>query len=166
MYASSLFQEQFISNHITFFIQPGTPPEVLWITADPSVPIAGEELRLNCRINNFSPNVIRVNWFQDGEKLRTDICHSVSVVGTNGLYSMWSLLRVTPMQGAEKTVFTCRVEHGALREHIERSYTLQMPGEPFIHSFCKLIRSLDKQRDWKKRPEGGPKGALRKGLVK
>ncbi|KAL8179446.1 UNVERIFIED_CONTAM: hypothetical protein K2H54_066550 [Gekko kuhli] len=104
----------------------GTPPEVLWITADPSVPVAGEELRLNCRISNFSPNVIKVNWFQDGEPLHTEICHSVSVVGTNGLYSMWSLLRVTPRQGAGKTVFTCRVEHGALREHVERSYTLQM----------------------------------------
>lgn len=110
--------------------------------------------------------MIRVSWFQDGEPVHTEICNSVSVVGTNGLYSMWSLLRVTPTQGAEKTVFTCRVEHGALREHVERSYTLQMPGELFIHSFCKLIRSLDKQCDWKHRPEGGPKGAWRKGLVK
>nr|XP_034957818.1 tyrosine-protein phosphatase non-receptor type substrate 1-like [Zootoca vivipara] len=106
----------------------GTPPEVLWITPDPPVPVAGEELRLSCRINNFSPSVIRVNWFQDWKPLHVGICHSVSVVGANGLHSMWSLLRVTPAQGAGKTVFTCKVEHDALSGCVERAYILQMPG--------------------------------------
>ncbi|XP_062834975.1 immunoglobulin gamma-1 heavy chain-like [Anolis carolinensis] len=105
----------------------GTPPEVLWITPDPLSPVPGEELRLNCRINNFSPNLISVNWFRDGELLHERICHSVAVIGTNGLFSMWSLLRVTPEHGAKKTVYKCRVEHGALKECIERLYTLQLP---------------------------------------
>ncbi|KAH0619127.1 hypothetical protein JD844_018817 [Phrynosoma platyrhinos] len=106
----------------------GTPPEVLWITADPSIPVPEEELRLNCRINNFSPNLISVNWFKDEELIHERICHSAAVVGTNGLLSMWSLLRVIPKQRAEKSVYKCRVEHGALKECIERSYILQLPS--------------------------------------
>nr|XP_020635089.1 tyrosine-protein phosphatase non-receptor type substrate 1-like [Pogona vitticeps] len=108
----------------------GIPPEVLWITADPVVPVAGEELRLNCRINNFSPNLINVNWFHNGSPLHTGVCHSVSIIGANGLFSMWSLLRVIPRHGAGKAVFTCRVEHGALKEYVERSYTLPMLASP------------------------------------
>ncbi|KAJ7332003.1 hypothetical protein JRQ81_014183 [Phrynocephalus forsythii] len=108
----------------------GVPPEVLWITADPAVPVAGEELKLNCRINNFSPNLIRVNWFHDGSPLHVGMSHSVSVVGSNGLFSMWSLLRVIPRPGVGKTVFTCRVEHGALKDCVERSYILPMLASP------------------------------------
>ncbi|XP_074974887.1 tyrosine-protein phosphatase non-receptor type substrate 1 isoform X2 [Caretta caretta] len=105
----------------------GTPPEVLWITTDPSVPVLGEELRLNCRINNFSPNVITVNWFRDGHLLQAGVCHSVSIMGANGLHSIWSVLRVTPGREEEGAVFTCQVTHAALRDSVERSYTLQLP---------------------------------------
>ncbi|XP_069506250.1 signal-regulatory protein beta-1-like [Ambystoma mexicanum] len=104
----------------------GTPPEVLWITADPDPPQLGKELRLSCRINNYSPENISVKWLRNEQILHHGTCNSSSAVSANGLHSMWSVLKCLPDRDDHLSMFVCKVEHVASKTCEERSYTLQL----------------------------------------
>ncbi|KAM4030692.1 uncharacterized protein ACNLHF_018348 isoform 2-T2 [Anomaloglossus baeobatrachus] len=107
----------------------GTPPEVQFISADPVAPIIGKELLLSCRINNFFPRDIMVDWSKDGVKLEAGVCHSLCVTTTSGVHSMWSFLTITPAAEDDGAVFTCSVQHTALKHPEERTYTLSVPAQ-------------------------------------
>ncbi|KAM4031894.1 LOW QUALITY PROTEIN: tyrosine-protein phosphatase non-receptor type substrate 1-like [Anomaloglossus baeobatrachus] len=107
----------------------GTPPEVQFISADPVTPIIGKELLLSCRINNFFPRDIMVDWSKDGVRLEAGVCHSLCVTTTSGVHSMWSFLTITPAAEDDGAVFTCSVQHTALKHPEERTYTLSVPAQ-------------------------------------
>ncbi|XP_040291730.1 CD276 antigen-like [Bufo bufo] len=107
----------------------GTPPEVQFITAEPVTPVIGQEMVLSCSISNFFPRDITVDWSKDGVRLDTDVCHSLHITTTNGVHSMWSFLKYTPAAEDDRSVFTCSVQHAALKNHEERTYTLNIPTE-------------------------------------
>ncbi|KAG9474693.1 hypothetical protein GDO78_004807, partial [Eleutherodactylus coqui] len=110
----------------------GTPPEVQFITADPVTPVIGQEMLLSCRISNFFPREIAVDWSKDGVRLDTGICRSLCVTNTNGVHSMWSSFKFTPAAEDDGSIFTCSVQHAALKNREERTYTLSVAAEkPF-----------------------------------
>lgn len=88
--------------------------------------------------------MIDVNWFRDGQPLQEGVCHSVSVMGANGLHSIWSVLRVMPRREDEGSMFTCRVTHAALRDSVERSYTLQLPSKSC--TLCVFVNTVPGQQ--------------------
>ncbi|CAJ0930913.1 unnamed protein product [Ranitomeya imitator] len=107
----------------------GTPPGVQFISADPVTPTIGQELLLSCSISNFFPRDIVVDWSKDGIKLDAGACEFLCVTNTSGVHSMWSFLRFTPAAEDDGCVFTCSVQHTALRHREERTYTLSLPAE-------------------------------------
>ncbi|KAE8576367.1 hypothetical protein XENTR_v10004152 [Xenopus tropicalis] len=107
----------------------GTPPEVQWIIAEPQSPTQGEEARLRCKISNFSPPDVTVNWFRNGVQLGTGVCNSLCVASARGLHSMWSLLRFPCKAEDHGSTFMCQVHHIALKNCEERSYTLSLSGK-------------------------------------
>ncbi|KAM8945802.1 uncharacterized protein RCH25_049140 [Pelodytes ibericus] len=104
----------------------GTPPEVQWITADPPDATVGENLLLRCEISNFSPIDITVDWFKNKTLLHSGVSNSPCISSEKGTHSMWSFLIITPQTEDDKSVFTCRVQHVALKNYEERSYTLNL----------------------------------------
>ncbi|XP_069809669.1 signal-regulatory protein beta-1-like [Dendropsophus ebraccatus] len=111
----------------------GTPPEVQFITADPVTPVIGQETLLSCRIGNFLPKDIVVDWFKDGVRLHESACRALCVTNNKGVNSMWSFLKFTPSPKDDGSVFTCSVQHAALRNREERTYTLSLlPDETLV----------------------------------
>ncbi|XP_063819202.1 tyrosine-protein phosphatase non-receptor type substrate 1-like [Pseudophryne corroboree] len=115
----------------------GTPPEVQFISADPPIPTKGESMRLSCMINNFFPAEIRVIWFKNGIRLEAGIYDSQCVTSNIGLHSMCSILKFSPQNEDDESVFTCTVQHIALKYGEERFYTLRLPW------ITDLITSVD-----------------------
>ncbi|XP_041435066.1 uncharacterized protein LOC121399175 [Xenopus laevis] len=107
----------------------GTPPEVQWIIAEPQNPTEGEEVMLRCKISNFSPPQVTVNWFRNGVQLGTGVCNSLCVASARGLHSMWSMLRFPCQAQDHGSIFMCQVNHTALKNCEERSYTLSLSGK-------------------------------------
>ncbi|XP_075071400.1 uncharacterized protein LOC142160397 [Mixophyes fleayi] len=116
----------------------GTPPEVQFISADPPTPHIGEEMCLSCKISNFCPMDIKVNWFKNGIQLEAGVYNSVCVTSNSGVQSMCSILKFTPRNEDNGSVFTCNVQHIALKNCEERSYTLKIPLITSIHLADKI----------------------------
>ncbi|KAG8567475.1 hypothetical protein GDO81_013645 [Engystomops pustulosus] len=110
----------------------GTPPEVQFIVANPVKPIIGQEMLLSCKISSFFPRDISADWYKDDVKLDTGVCHSLCVTNTNGVHLMLSFLKFTPAAEDDGSVFKCMVQHAALRNLEERTYTLTITAESHI----------------------------------
>ncbi|KAK1142228.1 hypothetical protein AOXY_G36954 [Acipenser oxyrinchus oxyrinchus] len=104
----------------------GMPPEVLWITSDPAQPEVGKECTLNCHMNNFCPDTITVKWLKNNLPLDNGVSSSPSILDTNGRYSLYSFLKLTPKREDQGSVIKCIVEHSALTSCEERSYRLHL----------------------------------------
>ncbi|KAM9296545.1 uncharacterized protein PAF06_017446 [Gastrophryne carolinensis] len=112
----------------------GKPPEVQFISVEPPYPSAGVETRLSCMIRNFSPMPAEACWFRDGVQQEVGVSNSVCLQSSRELYSMCSILRLTPHTEDHGSTFTCRVQHAALKKYQERSYTLGLCDCPNLSS--------------------------------
>ncbi|XP_018427586.1 PREDICTED: tyrosine-protein phosphatase non-receptor type substrate 1-like [Nanorana parkeri] len=106
----------------------GMPPEVQYISADPPDPGVGAETRLSCMIQNFFPMDIEVVWLRNGVQQDFGVFNSPCVQSSRGLYSMCAMLKFIAQAGDHESVFTCRVQHVALKSCQERTYTLTLSG--------------------------------------
>ncbi|CAN2389843.1 CD47 immunoglobulin-like domain, partial [Pristimantis euphronides] len=106
----------------------GTPPEVQFIAAEPATAAAGQEVLFSCMISNFSPRDITVDWLKDGVRLEAGVQRTLCVTTSSGSHSMWSHLRFTPAAEDDGSIFTCSVQHVALKNREERTYTLSVPA--------------------------------------
>ncbi|KAI4873426.1 hypothetical protein NFI96_019854 [Prochilodus magdalenae] len=102
----------------------GRPPKVAFIKCDPPQPTLGTECTLNLCVKDFCPDPVTVTWYQDGERVSDGAFSSPASLNVNGLYSMWTFLKLTPSQQDLSSVFKCVVEHSALTEQEERQFTL------------------------------------------
>lgn len=106
----------------------GMPPEVQYISADPPDPGVGMETRLSCMLQNFFPMDIEVIWFKNGVQQDLGVYNSPCVQSSRGLYLMCTMLKLIAQAGDHESVFTCRVQHVALKSCQERTYTLTLTG--------------------------------------
>ncbi|KAK2821015.1 hypothetical protein Q5P01_023974 [Channa striata] len=102
----------------------GSPPSVMFIECEPLCPLLNEECSLYLCITDFCPEDVSVIWTKDGEKLLSGIFNTPPSLNMNGLYSMFSFLKLTPNLDDQGSEFTCRVVHSAQKEPEERHFTL------------------------------------------
>uniref|UniRef100_A0A8C6UM75 Ig-like domain-containing protein n=1 Tax=Neogobius melanostomus TaxID=47308 RepID=A0A8C6UM75_9GOBI len=88
-------------------------PTFLQISSIPQIPKVQRLLVLCCRVENFYPSEIYLEWSRnDGEPV-----HSATHYGPfsdhSHLYSMWSKIQLTMAAEDESAVYTCRVYHSS-----------------------------------------------------
>ncbi|XP_038550689.1 uncharacterized protein LOC119884331 isoform X1 [Micropterus salmoides] len=104
----------------------GTPPNVMFINCEPRCPLLNEELTLHLCIKDFCPEDVSVTWTKDGETIHSGVFNTPPSLNINGLYSIFSFLKLTPNNDDRGSKLRCRVVHSAQREPEERLFTLQL----------------------------------------
>lgn len=102
----------------------GTPPNVMFIDCEPLCPLLNEECTLHLCIKDFCPKDVSVTWTKDGEEVSSGVFNTPPSLNINGLYSMFSFLKLTPNKDDQGSKLRCQVVHGAQREPEERLFTL------------------------------------------
>ncbi|TKS71178.1 Natural cytotoxicity triggering receptor 3 ligand 1 B7 -like protein 6 [Collichthys lucidus] len=102
----------------------GTPPNVMFIDCEPLCPLLNEACTLHLCIKDFCPEDVSVTWTKDGEKIFSGVFNTPPSLNINGLYSMFSFLKLTPDNDNQGSEFMCTVVHSAQKEPEERLYTL------------------------------------------
>ncbi|XP_029908277.1 signal-regulatory protein beta-1-like [Myripristis murdjan] len=88
-------------------------PSFLQISSIPQIPKAERLLVLCCRVENFYPADVHLEWSRnDGEQVRT-ITHFGPFSDHRGLYSVWSKIQLVMAREDERAVYTCRVYHSS-----------------------------------------------------
>ncbi|XP_078105480.1 EKC/KEOPS complex subunit TP53RK isoform X1 [Sander vitreus] len=100
----------------------GTPPNVMFIDCEPLCPLLNEECTLHLCVKDFCPEDVSVTWTKDGEMV--SCFNTPPSLNINGLYSMFSFLKLTPNKDDQGSMFRCQVVHSAQREPEERLFTL------------------------------------------
>nr|XP_046195446.1 uncharacterized protein LOC124026663 isoform X1 [Oncorhynchus gorbuscha] len=105
----------------------GTPPSVMFIKCEPLLPLLDEECTLNLCVKDFCPEQVSVTWFKDGQTVpNSQFFNSPPSLNINGLYSMWSFLKLSHTSEDYGSEFRCRVVHSAQKEPEERVFTHQI----------------------------------------
>ncbi|KAF1392206.1 hypothetical protein PFLUV_G00050180 [Perca fluviatilis] len=100
----------------------GTPPNVMFIDCEPLCPLLNEECTLHLCVKDFCPEDVSVTWTKDGEMV--SCFNTPPSLNINGLYSMFSFLKLIPNKDDQGSKFRCQVVHSAQREPEERLFTL------------------------------------------
>lgn len=88
-------------------------PSFLQISSIPQIPKVERLLILCCRVENFYPQDINLEWSRnDGEEVRT-VTHFGPFSDHNHLYSVWSKIQLVMAREDERAVYTCRVYHSS-----------------------------------------------------
>uniref|UniRef100_A0AAV2M686 Ig-like domain-containing protein n=1 Tax=Knipowitschia caucasica TaxID=637954 RepID=A0AAV2M686_KNICA len=104
----------------------GTPPNVMFIDCESQSP---EENTLHLCIKDFCPKHITVTWTMDGEPVDgSSVFNTPPSLNINGLYSMYSFLKLSSKGEQRNCRFRCRVEHSAQIQPEERCYALTWPA--------------------------------------
>ncbi|XP_029990188.1 uncharacterized protein LOC115419512 [Sphaeramia orbicularis] len=86
-------------------------PSFLQITSIPQIPRVERLLVLCCRVENFYPQDVHLEWSRnDGEKVGK-VMHFGPFSDHSRHYSMWSKIQLTMAREDERAVYTCRVYH-------------------------------------------------------
>lgn len=104
--------------------ETGTAPNVMFINCEPLCPLLREECTLHLCIKDFCPEDVSVTWTKDEETVLSDVFNTPPSLNINGLYSMFSFLKLTPTKDDRGSKFRCRVVHSAQKEPEERFFTL------------------------------------------
>ncbi|XP_037345576.2 uncharacterized protein LOC119229395 [Pungitius pungitius] len=108
----------------------GSPPDVMFIDCEPLCPLPNKECTLHLCIRDFCPEGVSVTWTKDGETVSSGVFNTPPSLNINGLYSMFSFLKLTPREVDWGCEFRCRVVHSAQLEPEERLFTLPAPPPP------------------------------------
>lgn len=95
-----------------------------FINCDPLCPLLDEECTLRLCIKNFCPEDVSVTWTKDGRTLDSGVFNTPPSLNINGLYSMFTFLKVNPNEHDRSSEFRCCVVHSAQREPEERFFIL------------------------------------------
>lgn len=104
------------------FVQTGTPPDVMFINHEPQCPKVNEECTLHLHIKDFRPEEVLVTWTKDGDKVVSGVFNTPPSLNVNGLYSMFSFLKLNPTKNYQGCTFKCQVVHSAQKEPEERLF--------------------------------------------
>lgn len=97
-------------------VQVKVEPSLLQISSIPQIPKVEMQLVLCCRVENFYPSEVKLEWFRsDGEEVGT-IKHYGPFSAQNSLYSMWSKIELLMAREDESVCYTCRVYHTSFTE--------------------------------------------------
>lgn len=96
----------------------------MFIDCEPLCPLLNEACTLHLCIKDFCPEDVSVTWTKDGETICSGVFNTPPSLNINGLYSMFSFLKLTPDNDNQGSKFMCTVVHSAQKEPEERLYTL------------------------------------------
>ncbi len=118
---------------------PPVQPSFLQISSTPQIPEVGKSLVLCCRVENFYPDDVELEWSRnDGEQVQT-VTHFGPFSDQNQLYSMWSKIQLVMAREDERAVYTCRVYHSSFSDlgYKDVLYTISTQGSKV---FCNAFR--------------------------
>ncbi|CAI5689117.1 unnamed protein product [Oreochromis niloticus] len=100
----------------------GSPPDVMFIDHEPQCPKVNEECTLHLHIKDFCPEEVLVTWTKDGDRVVSGVFNTPPSLNVNGLYSMFSFLKLNPTKNDQGCTFKCQVVHSAQKEPEERIF--------------------------------------------
>uniref|UniRef100_A0A3P8TNU0 Ig-like domain-containing protein n=1 Tax=Amphiprion percula TaxID=161767 RepID=A0A3P8TNU0_AMPPE len=99
---------------ITPVVYTESTPSFLQISSIPQIPEVERLLVLCCRVENFYPQDVHLEWSRsDGEQVRTVTHFGPFPDHSSGLFSVWSKIQLLMAREDEKAVYTCRVYHSS-----------------------------------------------------
>ncbi|XP_078076921.1 uncharacterized protein LOC144498908 [Mustelus asterias] len=109
-------------------------PKVSEITCSPATPELGRELTLTCKISDFYPEDIQVEWLRNEVRINDDVKYGV-VKGTsqceNGLYNNISTVTMTPSSDDHQAEYRIEVCHSkSSTKPFKQCYQLFLKGSP------------------------------------
>lgn len=107
-------------------------PSFLQISSVPQIPRVQRLLVLCCRVENFYPSDIYLEWSRnDGEPV-LDATHYGPFSDHSHLHSVWSKIQLTMATEDESTVYTCRVYHSSFTApgYKDVHYRINTQGTP------------------------------------
>ncbi|XP_010784497.1 uncharacterized protein [Notothenia coriiceps] len=88
-------------------------PSFLQITSIPQIPKVERSLVLCCRLENFYPQEVDLEWSRnDGEPV-CGVTHFGPFSDHTQLYSLWSKIQLLMAREDERAVYSCRVYHSS-----------------------------------------------------
>uniref|UniRef100_A0A3Q0QRA0 Ig-like domain-containing protein n=1 Tax=Amphilophus citrinellus TaxID=61819 RepID=A0A3Q0QRA0_AMPCI len=97
------------------FSNPNLEPSFLKISSIPQIPKVERLLVLCCRVENFYPKDINLEWYRnDGEQVHI-VTHFGPFSDHSRLYSVWSKIELIMAREDERAVYTCRVYHSSFQ---------------------------------------------------
>ncbi|XP_023202237.1 H-2 class II histocompatibility antigen, E-S beta chain isoform X1 [Xiphophorus maculatus] len=79
---------------------------------------------LVCRVYDFYPKTIKVQWLRDGQEVTSDVTTTDEMEDGDWYYQVHSQLEYTPRSGER---ISCRVEHVSLKEPLITDWDPSMP---------------------------------------
>ncbi|CAK6966085.1 uncharacterized protein LOC125885525 [Scomber scombrus] len=124
-------------------------PSLLQISSIPQIPEVERLLVLCCRVENFYPQDIRLEWFRNDREPVRAITRFGPFSHHNRLNSMWSKLQLVMAREDERIVYTCRVYHSSFPDtgYKDSLYHINSQGVPPKVTFidCEPRRPLLKE---------------------
>ncbi|XP_055016560.1 signal-regulatory protein beta-1-like [Boleophthalmus pectinirostris] len=112
----------------------GAPPNVMFINCEPLCPVPNTECTLHLCIKDFCPKHITVTWTMDGEPVDSScVFNTPPSLNMDGLYAMYSFLKLSSTQAQFNHTYQCKVEHSAQTQPEERLFTLTYTPETPPH---------------------------------
>uniref|UniRef100_A0A3B4ZF66 Ig-like domain-containing protein n=1 Tax=Stegastes partitus TaxID=144197 RepID=A0A3B4ZF66_9TELE len=91
---------------------PPVEPSFLQISSIPQIPEVERLLVLCCRVENFYPQDVYLEWSRnDGEEVRMVTHFGPFSDRSSCLFSVWSKIHLVLAREDEKAVYSCRVYH-------------------------------------------------------
>ncbi|XP_054912303.1 RLA class II histocompatibility antigen, DP alpha-1 chain-like [Poeciliopsis prolifica] len=104
---------------------PLDPPSVLLFSAHHAV--LGEKNVLVCHVSGFCPAPVRVSWLKNGQDVTASSSLSVPLPSRTSSFTQISRLDSVLQLG---DVYSCSVDHPALRRPLTRTWELQVEAPP------------------------------------
>ncbi|XP_007885690.2 uncharacterized protein LOC103174895 isoform X2 [Callorhinchus milii] len=99
-------------------------PKLEQIQSVPKTPVAGESLKLSCRVNFFYPKTIRAEWFKDNEQNPLESEDSEPMLGNNALFYFTSNMTTVATRKDVDSKYVCKMYHESLTEPAEIHWVL------------------------------------------
>ncbi|KAG8430016.1 hypothetical protein GDO86_018636, partial [Hymenochirus boettgeri] len=112
------------------------PPK---LTVTNKVIVNGKESVLSSSISGFYPVDIDITWIKDGEIL-DEVTTLQLQRNVDGTYTVNSTVTITPTQEDKNRIFSCRVQHESLSDHLQEDFYLVYGVPPSVNILYKPFK--------------------------
>lgn len=127
-----------------FFLLPHFAgfPKITDIIIDPSDAEYGIPFSLTCKVLDFYPKDINIQWFHGDDLISKDVLTEWSAEAQMDTFSLLSKLRLEPTALDYDKEICFKVMHKKLTKPITKSLYLKLPGMYHVVSFCITIKVI------------------------
>ncbi|XP_066566129.1 sialic acid-binding Ig-like lectin 14 isoform X2 [Amia ocellicauda] len=135
------------------------PPSMSDIIKSAETVMADISIRLTCKVNDFFPEPISIVWYLQNTRMTNGVKSMPPLKGSEGEFSVYSHLMLTPKAKDQGLNFTCQVHHITLSAPMSRSISLSVKYAPTNQTLYHRSSDQDKPRVLSRRRIYTPPGS-------